>query len=188
MSTFQKTPNLSLHVFIACKNLLKRLKCSGDLKNTHFCKYRVSSHFCKYMANFSTFFMHKIDIFRNFGMGVLVCFQYVRESQTNVRSAIYYDIVASYHVYTPTAFYIYENPIFHMWKKAFFHLCGPKRQFSVDQKVNTCWPKFQILKRNVSALCGYFYSSQNPFLGSEIVNFVKKVRKTTKPTQDPPPG
>ena len=152
MSTFQKTPNLSLHVFIACKNLLKRLKCSGDLKNTHFCKYRVSSHFCKYMANFSTFFMHKIDIFRNFGMGVLVCFQYVRESQTNVRSAIYYDIVASYHVYTPTAFYIYENPIFHMWKKAFFSLMWPKEAIQ-------CWPKGQHMLTKISDLENECFSS-----------------------------
>ena len=82
-------------------------------------------------------------------------------------------------IYTKNHFSIYgQNPYFHLW--------GPKGQLAVDQKVNRCWPKFQILKSDVSALCSYFYSSQNLFPGSEIVDFLKKVRKTSKSTPDPP--
>ena len=68
----------------------------------------------------------------------------------------------------------------------FFSLWGLIGQLAVDQKVNRCWPKFQILKSDVSALCSYFYSSQNPFPGSGILNLPKKVPKITKCMWDPP--
>ena len=82
-------------------------------------------------------------------------------------------------IYTKNHFSIYgQNPYFHLW--------GPKGQLAVDQKVNRCWPKFQILKSDVSALCSYFYSSQNPFPGSGILHFLKKVRFFRKYIQNPP--
>ena len=68
-------------------------------------------------------------------------------------------------------------------KAIFCKLCGPKGQLAVDQKVNRCWPKFQILKSDVSAFCSYFYSSQNPSGGSEMTLTVKKVLKITKSMQ-----
>ena len=81
-------------------------------------------------------------------------------------------------MYTHLPPFIYtKNWFFTSGQIQFFNLWGLIGQLAVDQKVNRCWPKFQILKSDVSALCSYFYSSQNPFPGSEIVNFLKKVRK-----------
>ena len=70
-----------------------------------------------------------------------------------------------------------KNAIFTCENSHFLHLYGQNRQFSVDQKVNTCWPKFHILQRGVLALRNYFYSRPNPFLGSGILNLLKKVSK-----------
>ena len=81
-------------------------------------------------------------------------------------------------IYTKNRFFVCE-------KGHFLHLWGPKGQLAVDQKVNRCWPKFQILKSDVSALCSYFYSSQNPFPGLKIVNLLKKVPQISKPAWDP---
>ena len=60
---------------------------------------------------------------------------------------------------------------------ALFGLISLKGQLAVDQKVNICWPKFQILKNDVSALCIYFYVSQNPFPRSQSIHFSEKSLK-----------
>ena len=45
---------------------------------------------------------------------------------------------------------------------------------------------YRIVQNIVSAICGYFYSSQNPSGGSEMTLTVKKVLKRCKPTKIPP--
>ena len=42
---------------------------------------------------------------------------------------------------------------------------------------------YHIVQNIVSAICGYFYSSQNPSGGSEMTLTVKKVLKISKPMQ-----
>ena len=69
----------------------------------------------------------------------------LRESQNKVRSTISYNIVAPYHVYTPTASYIYEKPLFHMWPRPFLTIMRLKRAFQ-------CWPKGQHMLTKISEL------------------------------------
>ena len=68
----------------------------------------------------------------------------------------------------------------------FLRLTGWIRVVGVDQKVNRCWLKYQILKSIVSALSGYFYGSQNPSGRSEISYIRKKVEKGLNPCQPVP--
>ena len=71
---------------------------------------------------------------------------------------------------------------------AFLKICSLLVLPSVDQKVNTCWPKFFIWKYTLSAFCSYLYSFQNPSGGSEPIVTVKKVQKRCKPMKITPPG
>ena len=97
-------------------------------------------------------------------------------------------------IWSPHIMYTHLPPCIYTKKRFFtcgqghfFHLWGPEGQLAVDQLVNRCWPKFQILKSDVSALCSYFYSSQNPFPGSGILHLLKKVPFFRKHIQIPPP-
>ena len=93
----------------------------NDQKWTHFVQKNISS--------------------KPFVVGCLriaLWFRHARESQNKVRSTIFYDIVASYHVYTPMALQIHEKRIFICENSRCSHLCDQNRQLSVDQKVNIC--------------------------------------------------
>ena len=108
-------------------------------------KISKNSYFLSKKSKNWPFFVHKKYIFWNFGVGMLVWLQYVRESQNNVRSTISYNIVVPYYVYTSTASYIYEKPLFHMWPRPFLTFMWLKR-------ASQCWPKGQHLLTKISDL------------------------------------
>ena len=63
---------------------------------------------CKISPFYAIFIRQKV-ILPNWGVSMLVWFQYVRETQINVRSVISYNIVVLYHVYPPGTLYMNEN-------------------------------------------------------------------------------
>ena len=96
-------------------------------------------------------------------------------------------------IYTPNNLFsdpypliYHENYFFQSHQMRFLRLTGYIRVVGVDQKVNRCWLKYQILKSIVSALSGYFYGSQNPSGRSEILYIPKNVQKRCKLMNTPP--
>ena len=107
----------------------------------------------------------------------------LRKVETNVITYFSYNIVTSNHVYGCTTTYALKILLFHKSNILTFHLCGDRGHWYVDQKVNTCWLKFQISKYTLSAFCSYFYGFQNPSGCSKIVNIPKNVQKVHNPCQ-----
>ena len=131
------------------------------------------------------YFAHKIAKNENFCPTFKISLWIFRKVKTNVISPFSYNIMTWNHVFECTTCYILENLLLQKSTRATFHMYSHTQHRYVDQNVSTCWPKFRIWKYTLSAFCSYFYSSQNPSGGSEIISTVKKVRKITKPMNLP---